>query len=182
MARESNLLVLDEPPNDLDIETLDLLQELLSEYDGTVLLVSHDRDFLDRVATSTIALEGDGLAVEYAGGWTDFRAQRGEVGADASIGRKRGKQANKSAAKAPKALKKLSFADQHRLDTLPGEMEKLGVEIAKLTEFMADPNLYTTSPAKFEKASMALSERQVALMEAEEEWLSLEALREEIQG
>jgi ATP-binding cassette subfamily F protein uup len=182
MARESNMLVLDEPTNDLDIETLDLLQELLSEYDGTVLLVSHDRDFLDRVATSTIALEGDGLAVEYAGGWTDFRAQRGDAGADASIGRKRGKNAPKSAAKAPKAAKKLTFADQRRLDTLPGEMERLGAEITKLEGFLADPALYATSPAKFEKASMALSERQVAMMQAEEDWLSLEALREKIEG
>ncbi|MGB0927357.1 MAG: ABC-F family ATP-binding cassette domain-containing protein, partial [Pikeienuella sp.] len=155
MARESNLLVLDEPTNDLDIETLDLLQELLSEYDGTVLLVSHDRDFLDRVATSTIALEGDGRAVEYAGGWTDFRAQRGEVGADASIGRKRGKSAPKPVEKAPKPAKKLTFADQRRLDTLPAEIDRLGIEIAKLEEFMADPELYTKSPAKFEKASLA---------------------------
>lgn len=182
MARESNLLVLDEPTNDLDIETLDLLQELLSDYDGTVLLVSHDRDFLDRVATSTIALEGDGRAVEYAGGWTDFRAQRGAVGADASIGRKRGKQAAKPAEKAPKVAKKLTFADQRRLDTLPAEIDRLGVEIAKLEEFMADPELYAKSPAKFEKASLALSERQAALMQAEEDWLTLEALREEIEG
>ena len=135
MARESNLLVLDEPTNDLDIETLDLLQDLLADYDGTLLLVSHDRDFIDRIATSTIAMEGDGRAVEYAGGYTDDRAQRGGGEPQAEP-----KEEPKSAASIPKAAtlkslakqganaKKMSFKQTHRLEKLPGEMETAEAE------------------------------------------------------
>ncbi|MBO9408729.1 ATP-binding cassette domain-containing protein [Shimia sp. R9_1] len=171
MAKESNLLVMDEPTNDLDVETLDLLQELLDDYDGTVLLVSHDRDFLDRVATTTIAMEGNGRAVTYAGGWSDYRAQRQE---DAP------KKAEKTKAKAEKVKQEkapaagLSFTEKHRLEALPGIMERLEAEIAKLEEFMADPELFTKEPVKFQKATEALVERQTALAEAEEEWLTLE--------
>ncbi|MDA5555414.1 ABC-F family ATP-binding cassette domain-containing protein [Shimia sp. MMG029] len=171
MAKESNLLVMDEPTNDLDVETLDLLQELLDDYDGTVLLVSHDRDFLDRVATTTIAMEGNGRAVTYAGGWSDYRAQRQE---DAP------KKAEKTKDKAEKVKQEkapaagLSFTEKHRLEALPGIMERLEAEIAKLEEFMADPELFTKEPVKFQKATEALVERQTALAEAEEEWLTLE--------
>ncbi|WP_101066283.1 ABC-F family ATP-binding cassette domain-containing protein [Roseovarius salinarum] len=175
MARESNLLVLDEPTNDLDIETLDLLQELLDDYDGTVLLVSHDRDFLDRVATATIAMEGDGRATVYAGGWSDYQAQRG---GDAAIetGEKSGK--TKARAEKPKQKSKgrapgLSFTEQHRLKELPGEIETLEAEIAKLEQVLADPGLYTRDPDKFEKATRALTTRQERLSAAEEEWLTL---------
>jgi len=126
MARESNLLVLDEPTNDLDIETLDLLQELLDDYDGTVLLVSHDRDFLDRVATTTIAMEGDGCATVYAGGWSDYRAQRGAPSPDEvrkntiqsevkTVNLKSERQASSG----------LSFTERHRLEELPGLIERL---------------------------------------------------------
>ena len=122
MARESNLLVLDEPTNDLDLETLDLLQELLTDYTGTVLLVSHDRDFLDRVARTTIAMEGDGKATVYAGGWSDYRSQRGEDAAIAEVAKK--KQAgNKSENKSAEAG--LSFVENHRLEELPAVMERL---------------------------------------------------------
>lgn len=171
MAKESNLLVMDEPTNDLDVETLDLLQELLDDYDGTVLLVSHDRDFLDRVATTTIAMEGNGQAVTYAGGWSDYRAQRQDVTPQ---------KAEKSKPKAEKAKTEkaastgLSFTEKHRLEALPGLMERLEAEIAKLEEFMADPELFTKEPVKFQKATEALVERQTALAEAEEEWLMLE--------
>ncbi|MGR3839521.1 MAG: ABC-F family ATP-binding cassette domain-containing protein [Cognatishimia sp.] len=174
MAKESNLLVLDEPTNDLDVETLDLLQELLDDYDGTVLLVSHDRDFLDRVATTTIAMEGRGEAVVYAGGWSDYRAQRQE---DAP-----GKEAKEAKAKPKKEKQKtekpaqsgLTFAEQKRLDALPAEMERLSAEIAKLEEFMSDPELFTKEPVKFQKATEALVERQAVLAQAEEDWLTLE--------
>ena len=174
MAKESNLLVLDEPTNDLDVETLDLLQELLDDYDGTVLLVSHDRDFLDRVTTTTIAMEGRGEAVVYAGGWSDYRAQRQE---DAP-----GKEAKEAKAKPKKEKQKtekpaqsgLTFAEQKRLDALPGEMERLSAEIAKLEDFMSDPELFTKEPVKFHKATEALVERQAALTQAEEDWLTLE--------
>ena len=172
MAKPSNLLVMDEPTNDLDVETLDLLQDLLGEYDGTVLLVSHDRDFIDRVADTTIAMEGDGRATVYAGGWSDYRSQRGETEAEPAAAPSR---AAPPADEKPKAAKAgLSFTEKHRLEALPGVIERLEAEIAKLSEFLSDPQLFQSSPAKFEKASLALSERQAALAEAEEEWLALE--------
>lgn len=171
MARESNLLVLDEPTNDLDVETLDLLQELLDDYDGTVLLVSHDRDFLDRVATMTVAMEGDGRAVAYAGGWTDYQAQRGIVETQ-SIGKTK---ASKAKLKAEADAKSgLSFTEKHRLEALPAEIERLEAEIAKLETLMADPDLFTREPVKFRKATEALVARQAALAASEEEWLMLE--------
>ena len=171
MARPSNLLVMDEPTNDLDVETLDLLQDLLGEYDGTVLLVSHDRDFIDRVADTTVAMEGDGRATVYAGGWSDYQAQRGETVVEELVAVAKAAPVTEK----PKAARDgLSFTERHRLDALPGIIAKLEAEIAKLSEFMSDPTLFQTAPAKFEKASLALSERQAALADAEEEWMSLE--------
>ena len=174
MARASNLLVLDEPTNDLDVETLDLMQDLLGDYPGTVLLVSHDRDFIDRIATATIAMEGDGRAVTYAGGYSDYMAQRG---ADAPVNASAAKPraAARAAAPAAKPVKTgLSYTQTHRLKELPGLIERLEAEIAKLEGFLSDPDLFTTAPAKFAKASEALVERQEALAAAEEEWLALE--------
>ncbi|MBO9453193.1 ATP-binding cassette domain-containing protein [Tropicibacter sp. R16_0] len=171
MAQSSNLLVLDEPTNDLDVETLDLLQELLDDYDGTVLLVSHDRDFLDRVATTTIAMEGNGKATVYAGGWSDYIAQRGPL---------EGEKAAKPKANKPKVKQEgkpksgLSYTEKHRLEKLPAEIERLEAEIAKLEELMADPELFTREPVKFQKATEALVQRQEKLAAAEEEWLELE--------
>jgi ATP-binding cassette subfamily F protein uup len=172
MARESNLLVLDEPTNDLDIETLDLLQELLDDYDGTVLLVSHDRDFLDRVATTTIAMEGDGRATAYAGGWSDYRAQRGRDEAT-PVERKVEKTDSKAAKSKQDKSSKLSFTDKHRLEELPGVIARLEAEIAKLEGLLADADLFTREPVKFKKATEALTARQEALAQAEEEWLTL---------
>jgi len=171
MARQSNLLVLDEPTNDLDIETLDLLQELLDSYDGTVLLVSHDRDFLDRVATTTIAMEGDGRASAYAGGWSDYLFQRGPSEAEKAEKAKAQKAKGKQEAK---AVSGLSFTERHRLEALPGEIERLEQEIAKLEGLLADPELFTREPVKFKKASEALVQRQQKLASSEEEWLVLE--------
>ncbi|MEN8894292.1 ABC-F family ATP-binding cassette domain-containing protein [Planktotalea arctica] len=174
MARESNLLVLDEPTNDLDVETLDLLQDLLGEYPGTVLLVSHDRDFLDRVASTTVAMEGNGQAVVYAGGWSDYQAQRAEI-AVAPSEKGAGKSAKGGVAKSTSDTSgKLTFSEKHRLEELPAVIERLGAEIAKLEEFMSDPNLFTDEPVKFAKASDALVERHTALSDAEEEWIMLE--------
>ncbi|WP_341366215.1 ATP-binding cassette domain-containing protein [Yoonia sp. BS5-3] len=173
MARESNLLVLDEPTNDLDIETLDLLQDILGEYDGTVLLVSHDRDFLDRVATTTIAMEGNGQAVVYAGGWSDYRAQRGGDFAEAPEAPKPAPKKEKQAEK-KQAASGLSFTERHRLEALPAEIDRLTAEIAKLEELLADPDLFTREPVKFQKATDALVARQIALGAAEDEWLELE--------
>ena len=173
MAKPSNLLILDEPTNDLDIETLDLLQDLLGEYDGTVLLVSHDRDFLDRTATTTVAMEGDGQATVYAGGWTDYQSQRGDrVKAAPSVGKQlstKGKQPQTVARKTG-----LSFTEKHRLEELPGIIARLEAEIAKLETLMADPDLFTQNPVKFEKATDALTDRHAKLEEAEAEWLGLE--------
>ena len=184
MARESNLLVLDEPTNDLDLETLDLLQELLAEYDGTLLLVSHDRDFIDRIATSTIAMEGDGQAIEYAGGWSDYRALRGEVADHREVRKTTDtKGAPPAPVEKPKpSTAKMSFKQTHRLEKLPAEIAMLEAEIAKLEELLADPELFSKDNAKFIKAGKALSARQEILAKSEEEWMELEALREEMGG
>ena len=171
MAQPANLLVLDEPTNDLDIETLDLLQDILSEFDGTVLLVSHDRDFIDRIATTTLVFEGAGRVTAYAGGWSDARAQAGE-GAKASAL----PVAPVASPKAkPKAAQKrgLSFTESHRLESLPAEIDRLEAEIAKLGELLSDPELFNRAPVKFQKATEALAARQSALEQAEEEWLTL---------
>ena len=173
MARESNLLVLDEPTNDLDVETLDLLQELLDTYDGTVLLVSHDRDFLDRVAATTVAMEGDGKATVYAGGWSDYQSQRTPV--IASEDRAAPKKPKEKQDTAPKSKDAgLSYTEKHRLEKLPAIIERLEAEIAKLEEFMSNPDLYVKEPLKFQKATEALVERQAALAAAEDEWMMLE--------
>ncbi|KIC29786.1 elongation factor 3 [Leisingera sp. ANG-M6] len=172
MARSSNLLVLDEPTNDLDVETLDLLQELLDNYDGTVLLVSHDRDFLDRVATTTIAMEGNGRATAYAGGWSDYIAQRGPLEVSEKAEKVKPAKAKPKQESQPKDG--LSFKEKHRLEALPAEIERLEAEIGKLQELMSDPELFTREPVKFKKATEALVERQEKLAAAEEEWLELE--------
>ena len=179
MAQESNLLILDEPTNDLDIETLDLLQDVLGDYDGTVLLVSHDRDFLDRVATTTIALEPGGKATVYAGGWSDYQAQKPNL-----IGKKAGKQAIKqstASTKVPTPEMKtsevklaLSFTEKHRLEALPAEIARIESEIGKLEELLGQPTLFTEQPVKFQKATALLIERQEALAMAEAQWLELE--------
>ncbi len=178
MARESNLLILDEPTNDLDVETLDLLQDLLGDYAGTVLLVSHDRDFLDRVATSTVVLEGQGRAQAYAGGWSDALAQGARIGAvqvdrEASPATKSGPDRMVSNAGA-KSAAGLSFTETHRLKELPSVIARLEAEMGKLSELLSDPDLYTREPVKFAKATEALAERQAKLEAAEEEWLLLE--------
>ncbi|GGB98823.1 ABC transporter ATP-binding protein [Marivita lacus] len=172
MARESNLLVLDEPTNDLDVETLDLLQDLLSEYEGTVLLISHDRDFLDRVASTTVAMEGQGRATVYAGGWSDYRAQKGDDAKEDAPSKSAPKQGGKPVA-ASKSKSGLSFTERHRLEELPAEIDRLTAEIAKLEQLMADPDLFTREPVKFKKASELLVARQTALAEAENLWLDL---------
>jgi ATP-binding cassette subfamily F protein uup len=209
LARPSNLLVLDEPTNDLDLETLDILQEMLGEYSGTVLVVSHDRDFLDRVATQIVAADGadsgatpgaDGDADRtgmtwraYAGGYTDMLAQRGAPpapapGPDPAAGRNRtGKaRADASPSEKPKpkgpAKAKLSFKDKHALETLPKTIADLEARIARLEQALADPDLYTRDPAAFQKVTDDLTTAQTDLSAAEDDWLRVEMLREEIEG
>ncbi|KKB13556.1 elongation factor 3 [Devosia geojensis] len=184
LALPSNVLVLDEPTNDLDLETLDLLEEMVADYPGTVLVVSHDRDFLDRVATSVIVAEGEGRWIEYAGGYADMVAQRG-AGVSARPAAAKPARAEKPPASAPAApvpKRKLSFKEKHALETLPGEMEKLTAEITALNAALADPNFYTRDPAAFAQKSAALAETQQKLQAAEDRWLELEMLREEIEG
>ncbi|GHG80114.1 ABC-F family ATP-binding cassette domain-containing protein [Pseudodonghicola xiamenensis] len=171
MAQSSNLLVLDEPTNDLDVETLDLLQEILDDYDGTVLLVSHDRDFLDRVAATTVVMEGDGKATIYAGGWSDYQALKPSVISEKSEKPRDNKAKVKQDVKVKPGL---SFTEKHRLEALPAEIERLEAEIVKLEALMADPELYSREPVKFQKATEALVQRQEKLAAAEEEWLELE--------
>jgi ABC transport system ATP-binding/permease protein len=182
LAKPSNLMVLDEPTNDLDIETLDLLQELLGEYSGTILIVSHDRDFLDRVATSVVVGEGDGRWVEYAGGYSDMVAQRGyglagPLGAPAEIAQKAAKRPADRAS--PK--RKLKFNEQRALETLPGRIEKLRADLGALEGKLADADFPARQPAAFASATKAYAELRDELIGAEDEWLGLEMLREELE-
>jgi ATP-binding cassette subfamily F protein uup len=185
-AKPSNLLVLDEPTNDLDLETLDLLEELLSDYQGTALVVSHDRDFIDRVCTSVIVAEGEGRWQEYAGGYSDMVAQRGRgVEAKAVAGAEprtaAPRPASPVAGPAP-AKRKLNFKQQHALQSLPAKMEALTGEIATIRTALAAPGLYSRDKARFERFNAALAAKEAELAKAEEEWLALEMLREEMEA
>jgi ATP-binding cassette subfamily F protein uup len=173
MAQPSNLLILDEPTNDLDVETLDLLQDILGEYDGTVLLVSHDRDFIDRIATATVAMEGGGRATVYPGGWSDYAKQRPQPIAEPA--KSAPKPAATPTAKTEAAARGngLSFTERKRLEDLPALIARLESEILKLSTLLADAELFSREPVKFRKASEALAERQSALDAAETEWLEL---------
>jgi ATP-binding cassette subfamily F protein uup len=187
LAKPSNLLVLDEPTNDLDLETLDVLEEMLGDYEGTVILISHDRDFLDRVVTSVIAPEGNGVWTEYAGGYTDMLKQRGadlkrEAAKTAADDRKEAGKGAKAGAPSGASKRKLNFNEKHALETLPKTMAKLQAEIAKQQRFLDDPNLYKKDRKKFDSASAALTTAQKELQEAEDKWLELEVLREEIES
>jgi ATP-binding cassette subfamily F protein uup len=178
LARPSNVLVLDEPTNDLDMETLDLLEEMLADYAGTLILVSHDRDFIDRLATSTIALDGRGHAVETPGGWTDFLTQNpGFLDGDAAPPQPRRAKAARAPAPPPPAAK-LSFNEQRRLATLEARLAALPAEITALEAKLADPGLYGRDPAGFARVSAALEAARGELAAAEEAWLDLETRRE----
>jgi len=176
MAKPSNLMILDEPTNDLDVETLDLLQDLLGEYDGTVLLVSHDRDFIDRVATATVAMEGGGAVGSYPGGWSDYMSQRPERIEEGAVAKSKPTapvEVVAAAAVVSTRASLLTFTERKRLEDLPDLIAKLEAEIAKLAELLATPDLFTREPTKFRKATDMLAERQAALASAEEEWLVL---------
>ena len=182
LARPSNLLILDEPTNDLDFETLDLLQDMLADYAGTVLLVSHDRDFLDRVVTSTLAAEGDGQWLEYAGGYSDMLAQRrADLPAKAAPSAPQ-KTPGGTAAPQVSSSRKMSFKDVDALKKLPGQIEALQAEIARLHALLADPELYAKDPKRFAAASARLHSAEADLAAAEERWLTLEMQREELAG
>jgi ATP-binding cassette subfamily F protein uup len=183
LAKPSNLLVLDEPTNDLDLETLDVLEEMLGDYEGTVILISHDRDFLDRVVTSVIVPEGQGRWIEYAGGYTDMLAQRGadlnrEVVKPAVV---RDNREAKAGPPSSTSRRRLNFNEKHALETLPKKIAKLQAEIAKQQRHLDDPDLFQKDRKKFDQASDALTKTQRELQEAEDRWLELEVLREEIE-
>jgi ABC transport system ATP-binding/permease protein len=166
-ARESNLLVLDEPTNDLDLETLDLLQEVIADYDGTVLIVSHDRDFLDRTVTVTLGLDGSGHVDVIVGGYADWVAKRQPRNAP--------KAEKKTAAPPPPkpASAKLTYKDQRDLDLLPRRIEELEAAIARDEEALADPNLYTRDPSRFAALTQAIQQARADKDSAEERWLEL---------
>ncbi len=186
LASPANVLVLDEPTNDLDLETLDLLQEMLTDFPGTVILVSHDRDFLDRVCTSVLVSEGNGRWVEYAGGYTDMVTQRG-AGVEARAVAKPARNetpspAAKTESQGEPARRKMSFKDKHDLDTLPARMEALQRDIAKLQTILADAGLYARDRAAFDRASAAMTKAQGELTAAEDRWLELELLKESLEA
>jgi ATP-binding cassette subfamily F protein uup len=176
--------VLDEPTNDLDMETLDVLEEILADYPGTVLLISHDRDFLDRLVSGVIVPEGDGRWVEYAGGYSDMLAQRG-----ASLRREELRpptvkpvRDSTAASVKPQTPKRLTFKDQHALDTLPKTIAELRAETKRLQARLEDPQFYARDRAGFEVVTGSLGELQQKIAAAEERWMELELLREEIAG
>ncbi len=177
-AKQSNLLILDEPTNDLDMETLDLLQEVLSDYDGTILLVSHDRDFIDRLVTRSFVFEGDGRVVEYAGGYSDYVTQRKQDARTIETERSNAKPTSTAQIKTAKPSIKLSYKDQRQLDILPAEIEALGDKIKQMEASLADPELYSKNPKKFSDISKSLETSRDALDEKEMRWLELDALKE----
>ncbi len=212
LAKPANLLILDEPTNDLDLETLDLLQEMLAGFDGTLLLVSHDRDFIDRVVTSTLASDGDGVWTEYAGGYSDMIAQKALTAPPKPMSKREAKAAAASAATAgatvsaavsasgtapnhaastqaaPSASapqgtrRKLTFKERHALETLPKEIETLARELADLEKKIADPALYTRDRAAFDTISTRIATAKSRQSAAEDQWLELEMLRAEVEG
>ena len=184
LAKPSNLLVLDEPTNDLDLETLDVLEETLADYSGTVILISHDRDFLDRVVSAVIAPDGNGRWIEYAGGYSDMLAQRGaDLAPKRQAARPVAVEAVSNADAAQKqAKRRLSFNEKYALDNLPKEMAALEAAIGTLQAKLDDPGLFARDRKAFDEASAALARAQAELSAAEEKWLALEMLREEIES
>ncbi|NGM49449.1 ABC-F family ATP-binding cassette domain-containing protein [Caulobacter sp. 602-2] len=188
LASPMNLMVLDEPTNDLDMDTLDLLEELLADFEGTLILVSHDRDFIDRLATSTIAMNGHGDVLETPGGWTDlidqapdfFKGARGATG-DFATGAPAPKAAPAAPA-APKKATKLSYKDQRRLEECEALIAGSPKILGDLEKKLDDPNLYARDPAGFDKIMKALDKARADLAQAEEDWLMLEEKREALAG
>jgi ATP-binding cassette subfamily F protein uup len=178
-ARDSNLLVLDEPTNDLDLETLDLLQEVIGDYEGTVLIVSHDRDFLDRTTTMTIGLDGTGRADIVAGGYVELEALWAERAAKA---RKAPTKTVAAVTPAAAPRRKLSFRDQHDLDRLPDEIANLEAAISAVGSKLADPGLYSRNPAEFQRLTAEADALRDRLAAAEERWLEVAEMAESLAG
>ncbi len=173
LARPSNLLVLDEPTNDLDFETLDVLQSILSDYSGTILIISHDRDFLDRITTSTLAAEGDGTWIRYAGSYSDMVSQRRSIETPVMPIRRISKISQKTTAKS----KDFSFKYQHRSQHLTAEIASTQIEIEKRATTLSDSSLFFMNPGRFNEATVALANLQDHLDSLETSWLELELRR-----
>ena len=179
-AQPHNLLILDEPTNDLDIETLDLLQEVLADYDGTILLVSHDRDFLDRVVTSILALEGDGKITPYAGGYSDYLVQKRLSEPKNAVPERETSRKKSTTSRDARPTAKLGYKDQRELDGLPKNIEKLETRNAELNQQLTDPDLFTRDRARYDKLAAELVNAEAGLAAVEDRWLELEALRESL--
>ena len=182
LAKPSNFLVLDEPTNDLDMDTLDLLQEVLSDYAGTVLIVSHDRDFLDRVVSSVIYMKGDGSLYENAGSYSELLEKISTLPQPAAAAAKVKESVKPAVAKTSSGTKKLSYNQKRLLEVLPGETEALGREIRQIEETLSDASLYTENPQQFEALSSALAEKKQTLEDKENQWLELQLLKEELEA
>jgi ATP-binding cassette subfamily F protein uup len=178
------LLVLDEPTNDLDLETLDVIEEMLGDYAGTVILISHDRDFLDRIVHAVIVPEGEAKWAEYVGGYSEMLAQRGTDLAGKRTSKSKAAPTPAKTVEPPgaKSKRRLSFHEKHALETLPKQMEKLHDEARKLGDALADPGLYARDAKVFAEKSERLAVVQDELSAAEEKWLELEILREGIES
>ncbi len=182
LAKESNLLVLDEPTNDLDMETLDVLEDMIADYQGTVLLISHDRDFLDRLVAGTIVPEGKGKWNEYAGGYSDMLSQRGsDLTREPQPKRDDRKADTRTAAKADSAQRRMTFKDKHALETLPGDIAAMQARAKALSDRLADASFYARDRSGFEDATAQLGALQHEIMAAEERWLALEIQREALE-
>jgi ATP-binding cassette subfamily F protein uup len=186
-AREANLLVLDEPTNDLDLETLDLLQEVIADYEGTVLIVSHDRDFLDRTVTVTLGLDGSGKVDIVAGGYDDWEKRRSSSSPLGGSGAKRRRanppsvsSANGDRQQEAGVPRKLTYKDQRDLDRLPGEIERIEAEIAEVEEVLHDPDLYARDPDRFHAVTEEVARLRLEKHRAEERWLEVAAMAEEL--
>lgn len=183
LAQPSNFLVLDEPTNDLDMDTLDLLQEVLDDYTGTILIVSHDRDFLDRVVTSVIYMKGDGSVSEYAGSYSDLLEKLKEQGSPSPAKPKNTTKPSTPAAVRPTSVsRKLSYAQQRLLDILPPEIENLAIEIAQIEEELGDATLYTQNPQRFDELTSTLSAKQKLKEDKENQWLEIQLKKEELES
>jgi ATP-binding cassette subfamily F protein uup len=178
LASPANLMVLDEPTNDLDMDTLDLLEELLADYEGTLILVSHDRDFIDRLATSTIALDGRGRAVETPGGWQDFIGQNPGFFAPVAAAPPRARPSPAAPPTAAKTASKLSYKDARRLSELEALVPRLTDQIRTLEERLHDPGLYARDKGAFDRLTSELDRARTTLAEAEDEWLEIEEKRD----
>ena len=178
LAKPSNFLILDEPTNDLDMQTLDLLEDMLAEYTGTMILVSHDRAFLDNTVTSCLSPVGDGKWIETSGGWSDAQSQLKGVQAGEADGPPKKAAKSKSRGGAQKTAKKLSFKDEHRAKELDELVPALEAEITEIEAFLADPDLFTRDRSAFETKSARLAAAKGELEAAELEWLEIEEKRD----